>query len=128
MVTRIALTFALAAVFVSPIAAQKPDVTTLETTFKRVAASARGRIGVALIHLESGATLQLRGDERFPMASVVKLPIAIEILKQVAERKLTLDQPVWLGASDIRPCCTLERGYPNGGVSRTVRELIELAM
>ena len=30
------------------------------------------------------------------MASIVKLPIAIEVLKQVAERKLTLDRAVWL--------------------------------
>ena len=62
------------------------------------------------------------------MASVVKLPIAIEVLKQVAERKLTLDRFVWLGSSDIRPCCTLERQHPKGGVSRTVGELLELAM
>ena len=87
-----------------------------------------GKIGVALIHLESGATLEIRGHERFPMASVVKLPIAIEVLKQVAERKLTLDRVVWLGSRDIRPCCTLERRHPNGGISRTVVELLELAM
>ena len=62
------------------------------------------------------------------MASIVKLPIAIEVLKQVAERKLTLDRAVWLGPSDIRPCCTIERRHPKGGVSRTVSELLELAM
>ncbi len=111
-----------------PVAAQKPDLTTLETAFKRIAGTARGRVGVALIHLESGATLHLRGDERFPMASIVKLPIAIEVLKQVAERTITLDRAVWLAASDIRPCCTIERRHPQGGVSRTVRELLELAM
>jgi beta-lactamase class A len=108
--------------------AQKPDLSSLEATFKRIAGSSRGRVGAALIHLESGATLDVRGDERFPMASVVKLPIAIEVLKQVAERKLTLDRDVWLAPSDIRPCCTLERRHPKGGVSRTVRELLELAI
>jgi len=120
----------LLALFVnaSDAAAQKPDLTRLEATLKRIATAARGRIGVGLIHLESGATLGLRGDERFPMASIVKLPIAIEVLKQVADRRLTLDRAVWLEASDIRPCCTLERRHPNGGVSRTVRELIELAI
>ena len=70
-----------------PAAAQKPDLSPLETTSQRITGAARGRIGVALIHLESGATLDIRGDERFPMASVVKLPIAIEVLKQVAERE-----------------------------------------
>jgi beta-lactamase class A len=122
----------LSLIFVSSIgssaAAQKPDLSPLDATFKRIAGSSRGRVGAALIHLESGATLDVRGDERFPMASVVKLPIAIEVLKQVAERKLTLDRDVWLGPNDIRPCCTLERKHPRGGVSRTVRELLELAI
>ena len=115
--------------FVSaPAAAQKLDLAPLEAALKQITDRARGRIGVALIHLETGATADVRGHERFPMASVVKLPIAIEVLTQVAERRLTLDRMVWLGSSDIRPCCSLERRHPNGGVSRTVRELLELAM
>jgi beta-lactamase class A len=125
---RIAVAFILLLFVCSPAAAQKPDLAPLEATFKQIVKRARGKVGVALIHLESGATLNIRGDERFPMASVVKLPIAIEVLKQVAERKLTLDRDVWLAPSDIRPCCSLERRHPNGGVSRTVGELLELAI
>lgn len=125
---RIFVAFILLVFVTSSAAAQKPDLTALETTFTQIAAKARGRVGVGLIHLESGATLALRGDERFPMASVVKLPIAIEVLKQVAERKLTLDRDVWLEANDIRPCCTLERRHPQGGVSRTIGELLALSM
>jgi beta-lactamase class A len=110
-------------------AAQKPDLEPLQTTFNRIVKSARGgRVGVALIHLETGATLDVRGDERFPMASVVKLPIAIAVLQQVAARKLTLYQLVPLDASDIRPCCTLERRHPRGGIAHTVGELLELAI
>ena len=62
------------------------------------------------------------------MASIVKLPIAIEVLKQVAEGRLTLDRAVWLGPSDIRPCCAIERRHPKGGVARTVGELLQLAI
>jgi beta-lactamase class A len=121
---------AVAVVFLlaSPAFAEKPDLAPLEASVNRIVEKARGRIGVALIHLETGATFNVRGHERFPMASVVKLPIAIEVLKQVAERKLTLDRVVWIGPNDIRPCCTIERRHPNGGVSRTVDELLELAI
>jgi len=125
---RLWLTLALLLLFNAPAAAQRPDLSPLEITFKRITERARGRIGAALIHLESGTTLEIRGHERFPMASVVKLPVAIEVLKQVTERKLTLDRVVWLGSADIRPCCALERHHPNGGVSRTVAELLTLAM
>lgn len=120
--------FALLLLLTSPAAAEKPDLAPLEATVKRIVDKARGRIGMALIHLESGAILDVRGNERFPMASVVKLPIAIEVLKQVAEGKLTLDRAVWLGPSDIRPCCAIERRHPNGGISRTVQELLALAI
>ena len=125
---RFHLAIGLVLLLATPAAAQKPDLTRLEAAFKRITDRARGRIGVALIHLESGATADIRGHERFPMASVVKLPVAIEVLTQVAERRLTLDRTVWLAPSDIRPCCSLERRHPNGGVSRTVRELLELAI
>lgn len=108
-------------------AAQKPDLAPLEGAFKKITDRARGRIGVALIHLESGATADVRGHERFPMASVVKLPIAIEVLTQVAQRRLSLDRHVWLAASDIRPCCSLDR-HAKGGISRTVGQLLELTM
>jgi beta-lactamase class A len=125
---RLLLPCALVAITSAPVAAQKPDLTPLENTFKRIAGASRGRVGVALIHLESGAVADVRGHERFPMASIVKLPIAIEVLKQVAERTLTLNRAVWLGPSDIRPCCTIERRHANGGVSFTVNELLELAI
>jgi beta-lactamase class A len=125
---RLWLPLVILLLFTAPAAAQRPDLSPLETTFKRITERSRGRVGAALIHLDSGATLDIRGDERFPMASVVKLPIAIELLMQVAERKLTLDRVVWLGSADIRPCCAIERHHPNGGIARTVAELLTLAM
>ena len=60
------------------------------------------------------------------MASVYKLPIAFELLTQIAERRLTFDQMVAIGPSDIRACCTLSRRHPNGGITLTLRELLEL--
>jgi beta-lactamase class A len=105
-----------------------PDLSTLETTFKKIVNSSRGTTGVALIHLESGRHILIRGDERCPMASVVKLPLAVELLKQVSERRFNLDRDVWITASDIRPCCMLSRRHPDGGVSRTARELLYLMM
>ena len=105
-----------------------PNLSPLETTFNRIVKSARAKIGVALIHLESGRLIVIRGNDRFPMASVVKLPIALEVLSQVSEGKVSLDRGVWLGADDMRPCCTLSRRHPNGGVSKTVLELLELTL
>lgn len=60
------------------------------------------------------------------MASVYKLPIAVELLTQVSQGKQSLDRQVTIGPSDIRPCCTLSRYHPQGGVTMTVGELLEL--
>ena len=102
------------------------DLSPLEHNIDRIISRSRGTIGVSLIHVESGATLSVRGDERFPMASVYKLPIAIELLAQVSSGTLSLDRPVALAPSDIRACCTLSRRHPRGGVTVTAGELLEL--
>jgi len=106
--------------------ASGPDLSLLEDKIDRIISRSPGTIGVSLIHVESGATLSVRGDERFPMASVYKLPIAIELLAQVSAGTLSLDRPVALASSDIRACCTLSRRHPRGGVTLTAGELLEL--
>jgi beta-lactamase class A len=103
-----------------------PDLSKLEATFDQIVRASRAEVGIALIHLDTGAHFEIHGDQRFPLASVCKLPIAVELLRQTAEEKVTLEQQVWLGASDIRPCCTLSRRHPKGGVTPSVRELLEL--
>ena len=44
--------------------------------------------------LSSGRTASLHGDERFPLASVCKLPIAAHILAMVDEGRLSLDEEI----------------------------------
>ena len=107
--------------------AADPGLATLEPRLTQIVRAARGQVGVSLFHVESGARLfSFNGQQPFAMASVYKLPIAFELLTQIANRRLTFDQAVAVGPSDIRACCTLSRRHPNGGVTVTVRELLEL--
>jgi beta-lactamase class A len=53
------------------------DLRELEATFDRIIRTSGGDVGVALVHVESGARISINGDQRFPMASVYKLPIAL---------------------------------------------------
>src|SRR6185369_11642866 len=76
--------------------------------WREVASRTDGVVGVAALHLSSGDRVSLRGDERFPLASVCKVPIALNILAMVDEGKWRLDdlidiqaQDVWTGVSDI---------------------------
>ncbi|HEY3044241.1 MAG TPA: serine hydrolase [Vicinamibacterales bacterium] len=107
--------------------AADPGLATLESRLTGIATAARGEVGVSLFHVESGARLfSFHGRQPFAMASVYKLPIAFELLIQIAEHKLTFDQLVPIGPSDMRACCTLSRRHPNGGIMLTLRDLLEL--
>ena len=87
-----------------------PDLSALAATFDRIVRTARADVGVALIHVESGALVSVHGDRRYPMASVYKLPIAVELLTQISQGTLTFDRQITLGPSDMRACCTVSRG------------------
>ncbi len=77
-----------------------PNLKHLGAEIERIAETSLGKVGVAAIHLESGRGLLLRGDERFPMASTYKVPIAVEVLTRVDEGKTALDDLITIQASD----------------------------
>ena len=78
------------------------------------------------MHLSLGERFSLKGDERFPLASVCKLPIAMNILALVDEGKLGLNQEievlprdVWSGVIDIEKRWPAQRRF-------VLNEMIEL--
>jgi beta-lactamase class A len=81
-----------------------PDSTLhlLARDIELLAARAGGSVGLAIEHLESGVRLSLRGGERYPMASVYKLPIALEVLHRVACDSLSLEDTVTVTPADLR--------------------------
>jgi beta-lactamase class A len=91
--------------------------------FEQIAAPAGGLVGFAALDLASGRALGWHERETFPMQSVFKLPIAIEVLRQVDERKLDLARVVALGPEDARPGVAGTLAVP---AKKTVRELLEL--
>ena len=75
---------------------------TAEPSIQAIAEPAGGTVGFAAVELGSGRSLGLKQNEPFPMQSVFKLPIAIEVLRQVDEGKIDLDHEILLGADDAR--------------------------
>lgn len=109
--------------------AAEPGLATLDATLRQIVRATKGEIGVSLIHVESGAELfSFNGSRPFPMASVYKLPIAFEALAQISERRLAFDQLIVIRPSDVRDCCALSRRHPQGGITLTLRELLELTI
>jgi len=88
-----------------------------------------GRLGVAAIHLETGRTVDHRGDEPFPMASTYKVPIAVQLLTRVDRGEVSLADMVELGPQDLHPGSgTLSRLFDDPGVALSLRNLMELML
>jgi beta-lactamase class A len=64
----------------------------LEAQIGGLAGSEQGRIGVAALDLSSGKTIQILGNQPFPMASTSKIAIAATFLEGVDQGRFRLDQ------------------------------------
>ncbi len=98
----------------------------LAEAFNRAESAAKGRLGVAVLHVETGERIAFHSDERFPMQSVFKLPLAVTMLSKVDAGDAKLDDVVTIKPQDLRsgPANALADVLPKGG-TRTVRQLIE---
>jgi len=73
----------------------------LPERWRQIASETDGTVGAAALHFGSGQHVSLHGDERFPLASVCKLPIALHILAMVDEGKLSRDAAIEVLAQDV---------------------------
>jgi beta-lactamase class A len=122
------LRIVFAALLPCAVAAAAPErpAQALSKELARLAAEAKGSVGVAVIGVESGERISLAGQERFPLASVFKLPLAIEFLRQVDAGRLRLDNQTILSATDLEPGWSpMARAHPLGGIAITTEELLE---
>jgi beta-lactamase class A len=75
----------------------------LVTELERIARRVGNDIGIAAIHLESGAHVSVNGERRFPMASVSKVPMALEFLHRVDDGDVSMEDRLRLPITDFRP-------------------------
>jgi beta-lactamase class A len=102
----------------------------LRGEFEKIVPDAKGRVGVAVMILESGESADLSGGEHFPMQSVYKLPIAMAVLRRVDRGELKLDQTVKVGRSDFvrqGQYSPIRDKYPQGA-ELSVAELLRYAV
>jgi beta-lactamase class A len=88
--------FALPAATSPAVPKPAPLVPKLE---KRIARF-HGELGLAAVNLDTGETLSVRGDKRFPTASLIKVAVMVEVFHQMNEGKLQKDTIVTLRDAD----------------------------
>jgi len=110
------------------LSARQTPLSTLQPKLEALAVPAGGRVGIAVIDLQTGERVAVNGNERFPMASVVKLAVAAAYLSEVDAGRRTLDRRIsldekWRVGSD-----GIAKLMPHPGVTLSAANLIELMM
>ena len=78
------------------LAASPPPASPIEARIAARLAAFAGRMGVAAVHLDTGETIAVAADERFPTASAIKTAVMVEVFHQVAAGRIRKDQLVTL--------------------------------
>jgi len=104
---------------------EHPDVA-LEAKLRAITNRIPARCGVVARNLGNGAIARVNPDERIPLLSVVKLPVAIVVLDGVDEGRWSLDTLITLLPHDMHPRGMLGDRYPRGGGPVSLYKLIRL--
>lgn len=113
----------LAIFCLAPIATAQMD--SLRAKIEQISIRSRGIVGVALEVIETGDTLTVNGNWHFPMQSVYKFPLALAVLHQVDEGKLSLEQKIHVSKSDLLPKTWSPPWdkYPEGNIDLSLKEI-----
>jgi beta-lactamase class A len=97
---------------------------------EQLASAAHGHTGASVMVLETGRRASLRGQDRFPMQSVYKFPIAMAVLHEVDRGVLALQNPVRIEAGELVPPSLhspIRDRFPEGG-TLPLREILRYAV
>ncbi|CAN5500364.1 serine hydrolase [soil metagenome] len=90
-----------------------------------IAAGLPGEVGLFAKHLETGETLQINADSRFPTASVIKVAVLAEAFRRAAEGTLSFDERIAVPSS-VRVGGAGILGELDDGVELTLGDLTRL--
>jgi beta-lactamase class A len=97
----------------------------LQARLQEFADAFPGVIGVAVRDIRTGEEVSINGDRPFPMASVYKVPIMVEVFRQIEAKKLSLDDRIDLG-DEHRTLGSGVLTLLSNGLKPTVKDLITL--
>jgi beta-lactamase class A len=125
MKTRIAL---LTILIGAATALWSADVTVLRSQIEKAIPRARGEVGVAIKHIESGTEVLVNAEKTYPMASTYKVPVLVELFYQRAAGRLSLSDRIEVMPGDVHPGGTIALLLDGPGLQMSVHNLINLMM
>jgi beta-lactamase class A len=122
----------------SPLAAQRlpaparsafsrADTAALRRTLDSISDAHHGVVGYTVVNLATGERISRRGDEPFPTASLIKVPIAVAVMEQVAAGQLSLDDRITVLRIEKVPGAGLLQ-FLHDGAEITIRDALWLML
>jgi beta-lactamase class A len=99
----------------------RADTASLRRALDSIADAHQGIVGYTVIDMETGARIQRRGDEKFPTASLIKVPILVTVFDLAAKQQISLDDPLTVLKIDQVPGSGVVQ-YLHNGTILTVRD------
>jgi len=105
----------------APVSFARADTAALHRTLESLADAHHGIVGYSVHNLDTGERLERRGDETFPTASLIKVPILVTVYDLVDKGMLSLDDPLTVLRIDQVPGSgTLQ--WMHSGIQVTVHD------
>lgn len=98
----------------------------LRQQLNQIIAAKNATVGISIKSIEDKDTLSINGNLKAPMMSVFKFHIALTVLNQVDEGKLSLDQKIFIKKKDLHEntWSPMREDYPEGNMYLTLDKLL----
>jgi beta-lactamase class A len=97
----------------------------LQANIERITQSIKADWGIAIKCVETGEEIAINADQTMDTMSVIKIPLMVEVFRQIEEGKFALADRITLKESDKRPGTGVLRSL-DAGASLTIKDLITL--
>ena len=98
----------------------------LRQQLNQIIASKNATVGISIKSIEDKDTLSINGNLKAPLMSVFKFHIALTVLNQVDEGKLSLEQKIFIKKKDLHEntWSPMREDYPEGNMDLTLDKLL----
>jgi beta-lactamase class A len=97
----------------------------LRSNIERITKSVDARWGIYIKCLETDEEIAINADETMDTMSVIKLPLMVEVFRQIEAGRFSLEDRYTIRAQDKRPGTGIIRSLDDGG-TLTIKDLIVL--
>lgn len=101
------------------------DTAALHRTLDGIANAHHGVLGYSVDNLDTGERLSYRGDETFPTASLIKVPILVTLYDLAEQKQISLDDPITVLKIDQVPGSGVLQ-FMHSGMSLSVNDAARL--